>query len=240
MIEFELSFCLGRSNPEAYEQIVGRRYEGCWLWETLVEKVSDALHLTADGQDRLARWAACRTLRAYYPYARRRKCWSELSDDDAEHVIALIKFEFDFTRDYRSTDELETERKIAESFAHRLEEPHCSRCFEIMKGGARYMPNSLPSSTGVYVIYREMQDRIPTYIGEGKILTRFQSRHEGEWEWRELRRMYVNVFADEQVATKAGSLDAEKILLAVFNPPANNYHRVLHPDSLLNDFAKQS
>ncbi len=85
---------------------------------------------------------------------------------------------------------------------------------------------------GLYVLYWEPHDRLPLYIGMAKksIAARICRGHLARFENREIRMTFFNgLDLIDEHATKR----AEERLLSVFNPPANEYIDVRHPDEVL-------
>lgn len=212
---------------------------GYWLWEALVEDVQSIARLTAAGKERIARWFACGALRAYYPYIGGKHYWAAIGhdyDQHARHVLELIRFEYEFTRDHRDAKELERERRTAGLFASRLmDDVDRQICAKILTGTpSAYSSSVVPNAKGVYARFREPDDPLPMYVGMGNLRSAMASRHR---HYSGSRPIYLSCFEDDDYKV------AESKLLTVFDPPENGHHWrnkwIRHPDELPEWFSRR-
>jgi hypothetical protein len=265
MIDFEADFagvCLSGTIPppddctRAIEAYLKEGYTWHRLWQTMVDEVVRMKQMTAGEKtlQRIARWAACRSIDAFYPYGRKKTypgskknnwLWPQEPDvaNDSFHIKRLIEFEFEFTKARRKGSELADQLEIAKEFAPGLPPNDRRRFDRIVEGGARRAYSTTQghekrrlSQAGVYSLFLDEDDILPSYIGKASsIIDAIGKRHTVYWKDREI---YFKDFPDEDLIGDSNArTESEKQLLAVFNPPVNCYVDVRHPDEILEMIA---
>lgn len=219
---------------------LNKGYRGTWVWERCVQAIAESRRLTANGQSRIAELNAACSLRAYYSYGKPgdKRRWLEAFGEDPasthepERIAAIVEFAFEFsarcTLGIELQQELALALELASACGSRTREFLSTACSAVR---APYRTSRLSDDPGVYLLYLYFDDPTPTYVGQGSIRKRVDA-HAKAWDCDAGKEMHVAAIYGDELPAPLGHVDAEKILLALLNPPANNGKDVRHPDEL--------